>query len=156
MLGCSHKYHKVCLLQLIGEKKWAKCAICSTIFGHMTGDQPDGTMSHHIDKNVKCSGYPNGTITINYHMKAGHRNGKNYPGTSRTAYLPTTPEGYEVFELLKEAFDRKLSSLWVEVSPQASIIKSYGMVFITKLPPQEEQPALATLTPAILLESKKN
>lgn len=40
MLGCSHKYHRHCLLQLIGEKHWAKCPICSTIFGHMTGDQP--------------------------------------------------------------------------------------------------------------------
>lgn len=108
MLGCSHIYHKACLIQLIGKKAWAKCAICSTIFGHMTGDQPDGEMKHHIDKNLKCSGYHPGTIVINYHMKAGVRNGKHYPGTSRTAYLPNNPEGQEVFELFKEAFDRKL------------------------------------------------
>ncbi len=97
MLGCSHKYHKTCLLKLIGDKKWAKCAICATIFGHMTGDQPEGTMTHYLDNNLKCSGYAKGTIIINYNMKGGNRNGKYYPGTSRTAYLPNTPEGQEVF-----------------------------------------------------------
>lgn len=91
VLGCSHKYHKVCLLQLIGEKHWAKCAICATIFGHMTGDQPDGQMTHHVDKHLKCNGYGPGTIVINYNMKSGVRKGKNYPGTSRTGYLPDTP-----------------------------------------------------------------
>jgi hypothetical protein len=34
-------------------------------------------------------------------MHAGKRNGKNFPGTSRTAYLPDNPDGREVFELLK-------------------------------------------------------
>lgn len=108
MLGCSHKYHKICLLQLIGKNQWAKCPICSTIFGHMTGDQPEGKMTHNVDKNLRCSGYNTPTIVINYNMYAGKRNGKNYPGTTRTAYLPDTPEGREVFELLKEAFERKL------------------------------------------------
>ena len=108
MLGCSHKYHKVCLLQLIGNKQWAKCAICSTIFGNMIGDQSDGTMSHYVDKNTKCSGYNAGTIIIDYSMKNGIRNGKHFSGTHRTAYLPDTKEGWEVFYLLKEAFDRKL------------------------------------------------
>ena len=74
----------------------------------MTGDQPDGTMKHYVDKNTRCSGYPAGTIIITYNMKSGTRNGKHHPGTSRTAYLPDIPEGREVFELLKEAFDRKL------------------------------------------------
>lgn len=91
MLGCSHKYHKVCLLQLIGKNQWAKCPICSTIFGHMMGDQPDGKMIHHIDKNLRCSGYNTPTIVINYTMHAGKRNGKNYPGTTRVGYLPDTP-----------------------------------------------------------------
>ena len=90
MLGCSHKYHKHCLLQLIGNKMWAKCAICSIIFGHMTGDQPDGTMNHYVDKKLKCNGYPAGTIVITYSMKSGVRNGKPFQGTGRTAYLPDT------------------------------------------------------------------
>lgn len=108
MLGCSHKYHKVCMMQLIGNKKWAKCPICSTIFGNMMGDQPDGQMSHYVDKKTKCNGFHSGTIIITYNMYSGKRNGVNFTGTSRTAYLPDTPEGWEVFHLLKEAFDRKL------------------------------------------------
>ena len=59
----------------------------------MTGDQPDGKMSHHVDKNIRCQSYPAGTIVIQYQMHAGTRNGKPYPGTARTAYLPDTPEG---------------------------------------------------------------
>ena len=73
MLGCSHKYHKTCLLQLIGLNKWAKCAICSTIFGHMTGDQPNGTMNHSVNKNLKCNGYHVATIVITYHFHSGTR-----------------------------------------------------------------------------------
>lgn len=109
MLGCSHKYHRHCLLSLIGEKNWAKCPICSTIFGHMTGDQPDGKMWVDVDKNMACQGYPRGTIVINYNFPSGKRNGRSYTGTSRTAYLPNTPEGNEVLALLREAFDRKLT-----------------------------------------------
>jgi deltex-like protein len=108
MLGCSHKYHKKCLLAMIGEKQWAKCPICSTIFGHMTGEQPEGQMTHHVDKNLKCNGYPPGTIVINYRFNNGVRNGKPYSGTSRTAYLPNNDDGREVFELLREAFNRRL------------------------------------------------
>jgi deltex-like protein len=76
---------------MIGGKKWAKCPICSTIFGHMTGDQPEGTMNYTIDKNTIIPGHPKGAIIISYNMKGGMRNGKNYPGTSRTGYLPNTP-----------------------------------------------------------------
>jgi deltex len=109
MLGCSHKYHRHCLLMLIGEKQWAKCPICSTIFGHMTGDQPDGKMKVDIDKNLTCLGHPKGTIIITYSFHSNHRNGKAYTGTTRVAYLPNTPEGNEVLALLKEAFDRRLT-----------------------------------------------
>jgi deltex-like protein len=44
-------------MNLIGEKKWAKCPICSTIFGKMTGDQPEGDMKVSINKHNKLSGY---------------------------------------------------------------------------------------------------
>ena len=75
----------------------------------MTGDQPDGTMTVNLDKNMVCQGYHRGTIIISYHFPSGKRNGKAYTGTSRTAYLPNTPEGNEVLELLREAFNRKLT-----------------------------------------------
>lgn len=79
------------MLQMIGEKKWAKCPICSTIFGKMTGDQPPGTMNYIVDKNLTCSGHPKGTIIINYYFSSGTMNGKKFTGTSRTAYLPDSP-----------------------------------------------------------------
>jgi deltex-like protein len=63
----------------------------------MTGDQSHGKMTHTIDKLLACSGYPKGTIVINYQMPSGTRNGKSFTGTSRIAYLPDTPEGREVF-----------------------------------------------------------
>lgn len=50
-------------------------------------------MKHYVDKNTKCSGYPAGTIIINYNLKSGTRKGVHYQGTSRTAYLPDIPEG---------------------------------------------------------------
>lgn len=93
MLPCSHKYHISCLINLIGEKHWAKCPVCSTIFGKMTGDQPEGTMTVTVDKNMTCPGHPKGTIILNYQLKNGVRNGVPFQGTSRTGYLPDTPEG---------------------------------------------------------------
>lgn len=92
-LPCSHRYHKGCLKNMLGKNQWMKCPICGTIFGKMIGDQPDGTMKHKVDKNMTCPGHPQGTIIISYNMPAGVRNGKNFPGTSRTGYLPNTPEG---------------------------------------------------------------
>jgi deltex-like protein len=74
----------------------------------MTGDQPEGKMIWFIDKKLKCSGHTPGTIVINYSISGGKRNGKSFTGTTRTAYLPDTPEGKEVLYLFKEAFDRKL------------------------------------------------
>jgi hypothetical protein len=59
----------------------------------MTGDQPDGKITVTRDKNMLCAGHPKGTIIISYNMHGGNRNGKSYPGTSRTGFLPDTPEG---------------------------------------------------------------
>lgn len=59
----------------------------------MTGDQPKGTMTTTIDKNLVCDGYPAGTIIINYRFPDGTRDDVEYSGTRRTAYLPNTDEG---------------------------------------------------------------
>lgn len=88
MLPCSHKFHMECLGNLIGEKKWAKCPICSTIFGTMTGDQPEGQMGVSINHNITLAGHEKGAIIICYNLKSGNRNGVHFTGTSRTAYLP--------------------------------------------------------------------
>ena len=58
------------------------------------------------------SGY--GTIVINYSFQSGiqgreHPNpGQSYSGTSRVAYLPNTPEGCDVLQLLRRAFNSRL------------------------------------------------
>ena len=55
-----------------------------------------------------------GTIVIDYRFPSGlqgpeHPNpGRNYDGTSRTAYLPDNREGREVLQLLRRAFDARL------------------------------------------------
>ena len=100
-LPCSHIYHKGCLKNLLGDKKWVKCPVCSAIFGKMVGDMPEGKMRVTVDNKMVCDGHPPGTIIISYQFGGCHRNGVNVPGTSRTAYLPNTPEGKEVLELLK-------------------------------------------------------
>ena len=41
-------------------------------------------------------------------MKSGVRNGKQYPSTNRTGYLPDSPEGQKILRLLEVAFKRKL------------------------------------------------
>lgn len=76
---------------MIGKNKWVKCPVCSTIYGKMMGDMPEGKMNVNIDNKMKCEGYPAGTIIINYNFGPCNRNGVNVPGTSRTGYLPNTP-----------------------------------------------------------------
>ena len=62
----------------------------------MMGDQPDGDMKVSIDPYMSLPGYGKGAITINYYLKGGIRNGVNFAGTSRVAYLPDNKEGREV------------------------------------------------------------
>lgn len=53
------------------------------------GDQPHGTMTTNVVPTMRCDGYPDvGTIVIRYSMSGGTRNGVNFHGTGRTAYLP--------------------------------------------------------------------
>ncbi|CAD8147464.1 unnamed protein product [Paramecium pentaurelia] len=107
-LPCDHYYHMDCLTYCIKEQ-YIQCPICGKIYGVKTGDQPDGEMICHIDYRTHCEGYEDyGTIVIYYNMYAGQRNGQHFPSTFREAFLPDTPEGRQVFRLLKMAFERKL------------------------------------------------
>jgi len=106
----NHFYHKECAEHLVKNAKSVKCAICSSIYGILEGDMPNGTMNVYTDTRTRCAGYENcGTITISYHIPSGKKNGIHYHGTSRTAYLPDNKEGREVLELLRKAFNRKLT-----------------------------------------------
>jgi len=101
-----HFFHIDCLMNLKGaQKEYIKCPNCNSIYGIMTGDQPPGSMSVSVDKKYKCEGYnKNNTLIIQYNFP----NGKNYKGTSRTAYLPDNQEGREILALFRTAFERKL------------------------------------------------
>ena len=101
-----HFFHINCLDMLIGDKNNFKCPNCSIIYGILIGEQPNGFMSAYISNSTHCDGYEDvGTIIIDYHFPSG----KNYSGTSRTAYLPNNKEGKEILGLLKVSFDRKLT-----------------------------------------------
>ena len=101
--------HIGCFHMLRNKQEWVRCPVCFTIYGVMTGDQPDGEMTWSVNKLMHCDGHPNvGTICINYAMNSVVRKGTHYQGTHRHAYLPDNPGGREVLALLHEAFKRKL------------------------------------------------
>lgn len=69
-LECGHGFCKQCLECSIrtGGKI---CPICKKIFGTLIGNQPDGTMEHHLSSS-RLPGFPTcGTIQINYCIKDG-------------------------------------------------------------------------------------
>ncbi len=107
-----HFYHKECLenqLNSSENKQHVKCAICGISYGKQTGDMPKGRMSWStINMNL---GYPGcfEAIQIHYQFPHGVKNGVNYSGTNRTAYLPNTKDGQEILTLLAECFRRKLT-----------------------------------------------
>ncbi|NWH66138.1 DTX3L ligase, partial [Geococcyx californianus] len=109
---CNHGFCKICIDQAMTYKQ--ACPVCTTVYGSMKGDQPEGTMSSKISS-VSLPGYPDcGTIEIRYSMHSGiqtsnHPNpGKPYYATFRTAYLPDNKEGREILQLLRRAFEQKL------------------------------------------------
>ncbi|XP_041360692.1 uncharacterized protein LOC121376949 [Gigantopelta aegis] len=92
------------------------CPICNTIYGVIIGNQPQGNMTVKRERNHSLPGHPDcGTISITYHFKDGtqgseHPNpGSRYHGTTRTAYLPDSPEGNKVLCLLQIAFERRVT-----------------------------------------------
>ena len=92
------------------------CPTCTVPQRKVTGNQPlNGTMIKHTCPNQTLPGYEQyGTIEIYYNIPSGtqgkeHPNpGQNFHGTSRTAYVPNSPEGKKVVRLLKKAFDARL------------------------------------------------
>ena len=82
----------------------------------VTGNQPDGgKMSHQILKLHHLAGYEQfGIIKITYNIPNGTQ-GPNHPnprqkfiGDTFYAYLPDSPEGNYVLDLLRKAFKAKM------------------------------------------------
>ncbi|XP_071947502.1 uncharacterized protein [Antedon mediterranea] len=110
--NCNHIFCKQCIISAFKTKP--ACPICGVIYGCLVGNQPDGTMEiGKVQSSLpEYEGY--GTIIIQYYIPSGIQNeshpnpGSRYKGTSRSAYLPNTPEGQDICRLLKNAFDAKL------------------------------------------------
>jgi len=98
-----HFFHTDCINNMIGSNNFIKCPICSKIYGKLMGTQPPGTMTASIMKDC-CSGFSCDTICVTYSFP----NGKDFSGTSRSAFLPNNADGIKILGLFKEAFDRKL------------------------------------------------
>ena len=110
---CKQVFCNSCLDQALKHKPY--CPACTLPLRKITGNQPKGgTMTSYATRQ-SLPGYEKyGTITINYHIPGGtqgpeHPNpGQRFYGTARTAYLPDSPEGRKVSQLLKKAFDARL------------------------------------------------
>lgn len=111
---CKQAFCKRCLDKALKYKPY--CPICTVPLRKVTGNQPlGGTMTVHTNSYHKLPGYEkHGTIEITYKIPNGtqgeeHPNpGQPFYGTTRTAYLPDSPEGRKVARLLKQAFDARL------------------------------------------------
>ena len=110
---CQHKFCTSCIDQALKVNN--RCPVCKAPCGALRGNQPRGTMNSRFDHYTHLPGYERyGTIIINYHFPSGiqtaeHPNpGQRYSGADRVAYLPDSPEGREVLQLLRKAFDARL------------------------------------------------
>ena len=110
---CGHSFCADCINEAFKHTK--KCPLCFMVYGTLKGNQPEGNMFDSF-RSTSLPGFRScGTITISYRFPSGiqgpnHPNpGKPYIGTDRNAYLPDNKEGRKVLELLKKAFNQKLT-----------------------------------------------
>jgi len=111
---CGHCFHRGCINDSLA-KCAPKCPVCSTIYGTITGNQPEGSMDIKRNRS-KLPGYESarGTIVIDYCIPGGtqgpeHPNpGVAYHGANRTCYIPDSDAGNALLAKLQTAWDRKL------------------------------------------------
>ena len=109
---CQHKFCTSCIDQALNVNN--RCPVCKAPCGTPRGNQPRGTMTSRVNRSSLPGHEGYGTITINYHFPSGiqtaeHPNpGQRYSGADREAYLPDSPEGREVLQLLRKTFDARL------------------------------------------------
>lgn len=111
---CGHSFHRGCINEALAKCN-TKCPVCSTIYGIITGNQPEGTMTIATNGS-KLPGFEsaNGTIVVEYKIPNGtqgpeHPNpGVQYSGATRTCYLPDNAEGRALLAKLETAWQRKL------------------------------------------------
>jgi len=115
-LKCSHHF---CIACIIGcyTQGFILCPMCKTCYGIRVGSMPEGNLK--IDYlgtgKLPLEGHEScGTIRLRMSFSDGTQGPEHpnpdqpYEGTSRTAYLPDTPDGRDILSLIKTAWDRKL------------------------------------------------
>ncbi|KNC53462.1 zinc finger protein [Thecamonas trahens ATCC 50062] len=105
-VACGHPFHKACLVAAMAVTP--KCPLCTKAYDTLIGPQPPGTLRVSLSPPGRASvaGYPGaGMVRLDYSLPSGKAaDGTQFSGTSRTGYLPETPEGLEVLCLLIRAF----------------------------------------------------
>lgn len=106
-----HFYHKECMENCRGAYEFVRCPICGIIYGILIGDMPPGIMTViKVENFLPLDGYEDcATYEIIYKFPNGVRNGTQYKGTKRIAFLPDNQEGNEVLRLFQIAFERKIT-----------------------------------------------
>lgn len=113
----SHWFHLSCVKGMMAGKEWLKCPVCMKMYGVVTGDQPDGRMTHRVHPVGDCAieGFELcATIEMRFSFHDGiqtadHKDpGKPYTGTQRTAFLPDNDEGRDIFRMMRIAWERRL------------------------------------------------
>uniref|UniRef100_A0A1I8A6L2 E3 ubiquitin-protein ligase n=1 Tax=Steinernema glaseri TaxID=37863 RepID=A0A1I8A6L2_9BILA len=113
---CTHLFHYSCAKQALENR--AQCPRCLVWYHAAVGNQPHGsTMTVGYIKGHRVPGHRDaeGFIVIDYSLPSGvqdethPRPGHRFHGTHRTAYLPNNAAGQEVLELLRYAFNQRLT-----------------------------------------------
>ena len=104
---CKEAFCKDCLENLIRNK--GHCPTCAIPQKIEKGDQPSTCiMAQRILPQMHLPGFEEyNTIEITYSIPNG-KQGKEHHCVSPKAYLPNSPEGNKVYQLLRRAFDAQL------------------------------------------------
>lgn len=113
-LRCRHSFCKDCLKTAFAYKP--VCPTCGQVYGVLKGTQPAGGAMTVSRSSAPLPGYERyGTIVIHYLIPGGVQTdehpspGRPFQGVSRTAFLPDSPGGRAVLDLLRRAFDQRLT-----------------------------------------------
>ncbi|SIO73435.1 E3 ubiquitin-protein ligase DTX3L [Babesia microti strain RI] len=114
--GCSHKFHRVCIIEYKNNEKYGKCnlvcPLCSIISLPGRGPSPCGTMSWRLSNKhfMLDRNEVTGVLTIKYTIRSGTQMkchphpGSPYSGGQFKAYLPLTDDYISLLKLFIMAF----------------------------------------------------
>jgi deltex-like protein len=111
---CDHEFHLTCITESLTHSNI--CPACRKPVSEPQGKSPTGTMTISRSAGITCQGFTSqGSIVIQYNIPAAvqlryHENpGTPHGGATRTAYLPDNPDGNNLLQRLKYAFQGGLT-----------------------------------------------